>query len=178
MAAEFRCERLGLVSEVLMSVLSAPLRYSAKCSAEAVGCGALLHHETSSLGLRPVVSEAQEVERCGAISTLVIIAVRLGAREAHKACLAFVECEAVLAESLRKHVQNAPCIALVREGDHEVVGIPNEECLPFESRLDLPVEPGVEHFVQVHVRKDRRDDSTLRVDEPPKPRVSKALRAG
>src|SRR4029077_16415854 len=82
--------------------------------------------------------------------------------EADEPCLLRVQREAVLPESLRKYFQHAPRVELAAEADEKVVGVAHEKGGSLQPRSDVALKPGVEHFVQVHVREQRRDDSPLR----------------
>jgi len=73
-----------------------------------------------------------------------------------------VQCKAVLRESFRKHVHDATSIGLVAEADDEVVSVAHEESSSSQPRLDYHLKPRVEHLVEVDVREQGGDDSSLR----------------
>src|SRR2546426_2497975 len=71
--------------------------------------------------------------------------------EGHQARLVRVESQSVTPHPLRQHRHHALRIVLAFEADHEVVRIPYENRFPAQPRLDLALEPLVEHVVEIDV---------------------------
>ena len=69
--------------------------------------------------------------------------------------------ESVLRHALVQHFQHSLGVILSRKADDEVIRIADEPCAPLETRLDVALEPEVEHVVQVHVAEHRGDDRPL-----------------
>ena len=63
-----------------------------------------------------------------------------------------------LREPLRKDSQDPFRILAILKAENEVIGVPNFGGLAAQARLDLVLEPLVEHVVQVDVGQQRADD--------------------
>jgi hypothetical protein len=79
-------------------------------------------------------------------------------------------------EPLKAHAQLAMegfRVPLVLEARHKVIREPRQDRLPLTQRPELPLEPEVEHKVQVHIGQDGADRTALRRpflrarDDPP-----------
>src|SRR4051812_29847773 len=112
----------------------------------------------------PEVGEAEKVEAPRLLVRLRSSGPRsrTGPFETHQTGLVGVEAQAVLAESLRQHLQYPPSIALQLEGQHEVIGKADQKRCPLQPGLHHRLKPRVQHLVKVDVRQERRDDSALR----------------
>src|SRR5271165_7289318 len=73
-----------------------------------------------------------------------------------------VEVEPVPAKPLAQHAENTLGLFEIRENQDAIVGIPHKNAVTPEARSYVPLEPLVQHVVQVDVRKQWRDDSALR----------------
>ena len=71
-----------------------------------------------------------------------------------------MEAQAVLAESLRQHLQHPPGIALQLEDQHEVIGKADQKRGPVQMGLHHRLKPRVQHLVKIDVRQQRRDDAS------------------
>jgi hypothetical protein len=98
------------------------------------------------------VGEAEQVERPR--STLVVTDA-VGSLERHQPGLVGMQCQTILAESLRQNREESLRISLALEQHGEVIGVPHHLGGTVEGRPDIPDEPIVEHFMQVDVRKER-----------------------
>ena len=78
----------------------------------------------------------------------------LGGRwtERHEFRLGRVNCQTILAESLRQDFHDALGIALVAKPNHEIIRIADEESTLTQARLHVLLEPKIQHVVQEHVR--------------------------
>jgi hypothetical protein len=101
-----------------------------------------------------VVGEAQEIESPRAFPPFVVVRV-FWPPERDETGLSRVEGETELAESLRQHFEHPPSVVLPREADDEVIGVPDEKRVALQARLDVALEPLVQHLVEVDVRKER-----------------------
>src|SRR5712691_9459884 len=112
----------------------------------------------------PEVGEAEKVETSRLLVRPCSPRLRLtaGLFETHQTGLVGMEAEPVLAESLRPHLQHPPRIALPLEDQHEVIGKADQESFPLQPGLHHRLKPRVQHLVEVDVRQERRDDSSLR----------------
>lgn len=81
--------------------------------------------------------------------------------ELHKPRFVRMQRQAVPLESLRQHVRHTPRVCLMREGDHEVVRVTDEKCAALQTRFHIPLEPLIEHLMQVHIREQGRDHTSL-----------------
>ena len=70
--------------------------------------------------------------------------------------------QAVPLESLRQHVHHTARVFLVLEEHHGVVGVARQVRPTAQARTDLLFKPHVQHRVQVDVREQGGDDSSLR----------------
>ena len=70
--------------------------------------------------------------------------------------------QAVLLEPLGQYVHHLPGVFFTGEPHDEVVREADQEGLPLEAWLDVPLEPFVQHVVQEDVRKHRADNPALR----------------
>src|SRR5271166_4275807 len=80
-----------------------------------------------------------------------------GPLERHQTSLLRVDRQAVFLKALGQHVHHPSGIFLTGKAHDEVVRVADQERAPLEARLDLPLEPFVQHVVQEDVREDRAD---------------------
>ncbi len=73
-----------------------------------------------------------------------------------------MELEPVPCKPLTQHVHDPLGVVETLERQHAVIGVPNEDAVPLEAGPHVPLEPFIQHMVQVDVCEQRRDDSTLR----------------
>src|SRR5271165_7358488 len=85
-----------------------------------------------------------------------------GPLERHQTSLLRVDRQAVFLKALGQHVHHPSGIFLTGKAHDEVVRVADQERAPLEARLDLPLEPFVQHVVQEDVREDRADHPALR----------------
>jgi hypothetical protein len=104
------------------------------------------------------VREAEEIETARALATLL-------ARwppERKDPRFLWVKIQAESLESLRENSPDPLSVTLRREDDHEIVGIPNKRGSTLKPRLDLELEPLVQHLVEIDVREEGANDPSLR----------------
>ena len=77
-------------------------------------------------------------------------------------CLFRVQTKTESPKSLRQHLRHPSCIGLVSKYDDEVVRIPDQVGRLPHPRLDLLDKPAIQHLVQVDIRQQRRNHSSLR----------------
>ena len=70
--------------------------------------------------------------------------------------------QAILTETLRQHFQNPAGVLLTGEAHDEVVRVADQEGTSTQARLHVPLEPHVQHVVQIDVGQQRRNHSALR----------------
>ena len=76
-----------------------------------------------------------------------------------------VEVEPVPAKPLAQHAENTLGLFEIRKNQDAIVGIPHKNAVTPEARSYVPLEPLVQHVVQVDVRKQWRDGSTNAKDK-------------
>src|ERR1044071_1343569 len=149
-------ERFMLLADRPMAVSTTPLGDALKRAPEAVARGLTLHHPVALPGSAPEVGEAKHIEAPGTVTMTG------RSSEIDELGLLWMEGEPELGESLRKDVHHPSCIRFSREDHRGVVGISDQTRRSIEPRPHLALEPDVKDFVQVHVRKQRRDHAALR----------------
>src|ERR1700679_2447722 len=107
------------------------------------------------------MGEAKEVERR---STRCRVAhpIRAFEAEVDEACLVGMQRKAVSRKTLAQNSQNPFGAEEVLERHHKIVGISDKGTSPLEPWPHLRLEPFIQHIVQVDVRKQRRDHTSLR----------------
>ena len=134
-------------------MISAPLADAPNRSTEAVRGCFLLDHPVPTPRLCPVVGEAQQVECSPTRGVRGSMWASSSRRtKVDQSGLFWVQAQAVLAESLRQHSQHPTRIFFLAKGQHTVVRVADQNCPALEPRLDVLLEPHVQHFVQKDVR--------------------------
>ncbi len=64
-----------------------------------------------------------------------------------------MDCQAILAETLRDDFHDSLGIALVAEPNHEVVRKADQVGIALKAWLHFLLEPKIKHLVQEHIRK-------------------------
>src|SRR5271165_2313290 len=105
--------------------------------------------------------EAEEVER-DAVRIRVAYAPRPMKAKVDEVRLVRVEREPVPSKPLSQHVHDPLGVVETLERHYAVIGVPHEDAVPFEAHSYVPLEPFIQHMVQVDVCEQRRDDATLR----------------
>src|ERR1700739_2678578 len=82
--------------------------------------------------------------------------------EVNEARLVGVEGESIPCETLAQDRQHAFGVDDVVERHQRVIGQPDKGALPSETRINLGLEPFVQHMVQEDVREAGRDYTPLR----------------
>jgi hypothetical protein len=161
--SQFAADLCVLLGQGGVPVPPAPLVELPQEPGDPVGRRPALHRPLSPTGLLPEVSEAQEVEAPRDFVLLLPIRLRTARPvESHQTSLVRVEAKAVFGESLRQYLQNPTGILLQLEHHDEVIGKTDQMRRPMQPGLDLCLKPFVQYLVEVDVRQDRRDDSSLR----------------
>lgn len=75
--------------------------------------------------------------------------------EVYEAGLGRMKLKPIPTEPLIQHIQQS----LVLEGDHRVISVSHRLAPPLEPQSHHPLEPFIQHIVQVDVRKQWRDRS-------------------
>lgn len=87
----------------------------------------------------------------------------IGPLERHQPRLVRVNRQSILGKPLGENRQDATGVRLMGESHDKVVRVADQERLPLQARLDLVLEPFVQHLVQEQIRKRGADHPTLRV---------------
>src|SRR5215203_6633444 len=147
-----------------MPVASTPLVDSPQEPGNPVRSRLALDHPAAPPRPFPEMGEAKKVEAprllVGLRSARPVC--RTGPFETHQTSLVGMEAQAVLAESLRQHLQHPPSIALQLKDQHEVIGKADQKCCPLQPGLHHRLKPRVQHLMKIDVRQQRRNDSALR----------------
>src|ERR1041385_4983815 len=142
---------------------STPLAQAVQRTGESTRRSFDLDDPVTALRFRPEERKPEQVKRLMRHSSATIIVLRRRRPlEWHESRFLRVQLQTEFRKSLRQHFVHSPRIAFLFEGDHEVVSEAHQ--LGFADKLWFHVafKPRVEHLMQVHVRQERRDDSTLR----------------
>src|SRR5271165_6718495 len=107
------------------------------------------------------MGEAEEVER-GAVRVRMTYAPRPMKAKVDEVRLVRVEREPVPCKPFTQHVHDPLDVVESLERHHAVIGVPHEDAVPFEAHAHVPLEPFIQHVVQVDVCEQRRDDAALR----------------
>jgi hypothetical protein len=73
-----------------------------------------------------------------------------------------VKPQAETGKPLGQSLHHTSGIVLDLKGHDEVIGIADEAGAASQTRADLLLEPGIQHFVEVEVGQERGDDPSLR----------------
>lgn len=111
--------------------------------------------------LRPVMGEAQKVERVRFMRRGAIPSSPLGPSEPHQAGLLRVECQPILLEATEDDLIDPLRIPLMRETDHQIIGKPHRKHPALRPSPHHVRKPAVEYFVQVDFGQNGGDDSAL-----------------
>ena len=144
-----------------MPIASAPLSYRRQRPRVPAFGRHLPHPVHALLRLGPDMGEAEEVER-GAVRIRMACALRPMKAKVDEVRLVRMELEPVPCKPLTQHVHDPLGVVETLERQHAVIGVPNEDAVPLEAGPHVPLEPFIQHMVQVDVCEQRRDDSTLR----------------
>ena len=100
------------------------------------------------------MGESQKVECPRTTASLPVVVLGLGRRwtERHEFRLGRVNCQTILAESLRQDFHDALGIALVAKPNHEIIRITDEKDTLTQPWFHVLLEPQIQHVVQEHVR--------------------------
>src|SRR6266850_560445 len=152
-----------LLRKRLMTVEPAPLGDRRERPPETTGSRALLHHPDTLPRPAPVVGEAQEVEtpRLGTIAGVRTVG-PVWWLECQQPGLVGMDRQPVPAKTLWQHLQHPPSVFFTGKAYDEVVRITDEESTSLQPRLDLLLEPHVQHVVQIDVGQKRRNHTALR----------------
>src|SRR5437870_280873 len=119
-----------------MAVLAAPPPYSADRPTQAIRGRLLLDHPVPMPRLRPVVGEAQQVERSPSRGFRWPTRTTSPWRtEVDQSGLLWVQAQAVLAKSLRQHGQHPTCIFFSAKAQHGIVRVAHQPVPPDLQRL-------------------------------------------
>ena len=142
-----------LLAERLMPVEPTPLSDAPQRPAQATRSRLALHHPVPLPGTPPVVGEPQEGERprSGTRAVSSPGRPRRRLREGNELGFVWMDCQSVLAESLRQNLPHPPGIPRIGEADDEVVRVANEIGPSTQAWLDHLLEPLVQHVVQEDV---------------------------
>ncbi len=103
--------------------------------------------------VRTLVREAEKVERLGPPLAASFSSFDRIAAELDQTRFPFVQLQAELGETYLKCVQARRRLAVVLETDHEVIRITYHNHIATAAVFPPPLDPQVEHVVQVHVRR-------------------------
>ena len=131
---------------MVVPMTSAPLGSGLDGPPEAHTPSSECHPQRPASRTSPVRREAEEVE--GGAPRVVAV-VRRPKRETPG--LLRVEGEPVLRKPLPEHLPHSLRVLLVLEAQHEVIRVAHQRAAQAKPRLDLALEPDVEHVVQVDV---------------------------
>jgi len=106
------------------------------------------HYPSSLPPSRPVVGEAQEIER--AVTRAIVM--QLWPTELDQLRLRRVNRQAVPPEPLGQHRHEALCITFQFAAYYKVICEPDQKTLPLHARLYVPFEPLVQHLMEVDIR--------------------------
>src|SRR5579871_1344060 len=159
----FRRQFLRLLAHGPVPVEPTPIRDTSQRSSESVVRCPLLDHPVPFEGSRPVVREAEQVECPRFLPASTAVRWKTWRPfERYEPRLVWMKREAVPAEPLRQDFHHAASILFLGQNDHKVVRVSDQRRTPTQPWAHFPLEPEVEHFVTVDVRKQRRDDAALR----------------
>src|SRR6202165_4562614 len=144
-----------------MAMFAAPPSDTSDRPAKAVGGCFPLDHPIPTPGLCPKMGKAQQIERPPTRGLRWPTRATASRRtEVDQSGLIWVQVQAVLAESLRQYGQHPTRIFLLAEGQHRIVRVADQDRSALEPRLDVPLEPHVQHLVQEDVRQQRSEEHT------------------
>src|SRR6056297_21573 len=136
-----------------MPVELAPQVDVANGSAKPVGGCLEFDNPVTVLGPRPVVGESQKVKCSRAIvGSISVLGLARRWTEGYEFRLGGMDCQTVLAKTLRDDIHDTLGITLVAETDHEIIRIADQEGTSVKTRFDFLLEPKIQHIVQEHVR--------------------------
>jgi hypothetical protein len=148
-----------LFPERVVQVSPTPLRHGSQRACVPVFCRYLPNDVLAIPGLAPHVGEAKKVERRS--HRRRVMPTWASEPEVYEAGLGRMEQKPIPAKALAQHVQHSLAGQVVLKGHHSVISIADQLAPPSESRSRHPLEPLVQHVVQVNVREQRRDHTPL-----------------
>ena len=106
------------------------------------------------------MGKAKEVERC---ATRCRVAHPIWPLEAEvdEACLLGMQRKAIPCKTLTQNGQDPFGAEEVLERHYKIIGIPDKGTSPLEPRPHLCFESFIQHMVQIDVREQRRDHTSL-----------------
>src|SRR6516165_8572882 len=107
------------------------------------------------------MGKAEEVER-GAVRVRMACALRPMKAKVDEVRLVRMEPKPVPCKSLPQHVHDPLGVVETLERHHAVIGVPHEEAVPLEAWSHVPLDPFIQHMMQVDVCEQGRNDATLR----------------
>src|SRR4051794_36655742 len=127
-----------------------------------------LDHPVPTPGLCPKMGKAQQIERPPTRGLRRPTRAASPRRtKVDQSGLIWVQVQAVSAESLREDGQHPTRIFFLAEGQHGIVRVTDQDCAALQPRLDVLLEPHVQHFVQESVRKQGRGHASYKVAKRP-----------
>lgn len=159
--AELAAEDSMLLRDRKVSMSSAPFREITKRSMQPGRSRLWLHQPVPPVqGTAPGEREAEEVERSSPRPSLSGASCTRRV-ERKQAGLLRMKTETEPLEPFRERREDPAGIRLRSEPEDRIVRIANEDRISGQPRKNLLVEPEIEHFMEIDVRQDRRDHTTL-----------------
>src|SRR5271155_1769887 len=151
-----------LLADGPMPVPPTPLGNLPDGPTEPARCRLPPHHPETTPRSRPEVREPQQVKRSWLGSRFLRVQPLAGPYKWYQPRFLRMQRQPVSSEPLRQHVQHSPGVLFMDKAHDEIVRITNEKRTPPQPRLDFPLEPFIQHVVQIDVGQERRNHPALR----------------